>query len=140
MDEIAPAACSALESKESSSPSASGSFLLKSSAIARGGSALCAGGLQTKMSITSNGGSTALPEESLALAVETERGCELDSLWTSDGDIPRPGHGRKAMKKTSPTSGPYPGSDGSFQGSLEVSASHSETSRTASPPELEALP
>ena len=88
MDEIAPATSSALESKESSSPLASGRFLLKSSAIAGGGSTLYAGGLQTEMSITSNGDSTALPEESLALAAEAERGCELGALWTSarDGD------------------------------------------------------
>ena len=89
MDEIAPAASSALESKESSSPSASRRFLPKSSAIAGGGSTLYAGGLQTEMGITSNGGSVALPEESLALVAEAERGCELGALWTSakDGDI-----------------------------------------------------
>ena len=86
MDEIAPVASSALESKESSSPSASGRFLPKSSAIAGGGSALYAEGLQTEKGITSNGGSAALPEESLALAIEAERGCELGALWTSAGD------------------------------------------------------
>ena len=35
--------------------------------------------------ITSNGGSIALPEESLAFAAEPERGCELGALGTSDG-------------------------------------------------------
>ena len=86
MDKIAPAASSILESKESSSPSASGRFLPKSSAIEGGGSALYAGRLQTKMGITSNGGPAALPEESLAFAIEAERGCELGALGTSTGD------------------------------------------------------
>ena len=81
-----PATSSALESKESSSPSASGCFLPKSFAIEGGGSALYAGGLQTKMGITSNGGSAALPEESLALAAEAERGCAPGALGTSAGD------------------------------------------------------
>ena len=47
-------------------------------------SALCAGGLQTVIGMTSNGGSTALPEESLAFAAEPEQGCELGALGTSD--------------------------------------------------------
>ena len=81
-----PAASSALESKESSSPSASRHFLPKSTAIEGGGSALYAGGLQTEMGITSNGGSAALPEESLALAAEAERGCTPGALGTSVGD------------------------------------------------------
>ena len=143
MDEIALTASSALESKESSSPSASGRFLPKSFAIAEGGSALYIGGLQTEIGITSNGGTAALPEESLALAAEAKRGCEPGALWTSTEDgntAPTLGHGRRAMKKTSPTSGSYPRSDGSFQGSSETSASHFETSWTTSPPELEALP
>ena len=86
MDEIAPAASSALESKESSSPSAPRRFLLKSSGIEGGGSVLYAGGLQTEIGITSNGGLAALPEESLAFAVEAEGGCELGTLDTSVGD------------------------------------------------------
>ena len=86
MDEIASGASSALESKESSSPSALGRFLPKSSAIEWGGSVLYAGGLQTEMGITSNGGSVALPKESLAFAAEAERGCELGDLETSIGD------------------------------------------------------
>ena len=86
MDEIAPAASSALESKESSSLSALERFLPKSSAIEGGGSALYAGGLQTEMGITSNGGSAALPEESLAFAAEAKLGCELGSLGTSAED------------------------------------------------------
>ena len=80
MDEIVPAAGSALESKEPSSPLALGRFLPKSSAIAGGGSVLYAGGLQTEMGITSNRGSAALPEESLAFAAEVERGCKLGAL------------------------------------------------------------
>ena len=86
MDEIAPAASSGLESKESSSPLASGRFLPKSSAVEGGGSALYVGGLQTDMGITSNGGSVTLPEESLAFTVEAEKGCELGALGTSAGD------------------------------------------------------
>ena len=81
--EIAPAASSALESKESLSLSASRRSLPKSSSNEGGGSALYARGLQTEIGITSNGGSAALPEESLAFAAEAERGCELVSLETS---------------------------------------------------------
>ena len=82
MDEITPAASSALESKESSSPSALGRFLPKSFAIEEGGLELYAGGLQNEMGITSNGGLTTLPEESLALIAEAERGCAPGALGT----------------------------------------------------------
>ena len=161
-----PAASSTLESKESSSPSAPGHSLPKSSGIEGGGSALYAGGPQTEIGITSNGGSTALPEESLAFAAEAERGCELGALGTSVGDVnacpctwtwaegdeedvpnlgalplaPALGHGQRVMKKTSLTSGLYPRPDGSSQGSPETFASHFEASWTTSPPEIEALP
>ena len=66
MDETTPAASSTLKSKESPSPSASGLFPLNSSALDEGGAALYAGGLQTVMGMTFNGGSVAFPEESLA--------------------------------------------------------------------------
>ena len=36
------------------------------------------------MGMTSNGGSAALPEESLAFTAKPERGCELRALGTSD--------------------------------------------------------
>ena len=85
MDEITPAASSALESKESPYPQASGRFLPKSSTIEGGGSAFYVGGLQTKRGVTSNGSSVALPEESLVYAVEAERSCELGALGTSAG-------------------------------------------------------
>ena len=85
MDETAPAESSALKSKELPSPSASGRFLLNSSALEEEGSALYAGGLQTVIGMTSNGGSAALLEESLAFATEPERGCELGALGTLDG-------------------------------------------------------
>ena len=49
-------------------------------------------------------------------------------------------HGQRVMKKASPTSGLDPRPDGPSQGSLEVSTSHFETSGTASPLELKALP
>ena len=78
-----PAASSALKSKESPSPSASKRFLPNSSSLQGGGSALYAEGLQTVIGITSNEGSAALPEESLAFAAEQERGCELGALGTS---------------------------------------------------------
>ena len=50
---------------------------------------LRSGGLQTEIGITSNGDSTALPEESLAFAVKAERGWELGALGTSaqDGNV-----------------------------------------------------
>ena len=86
MDEIAPAASSSLESMESSSPKALRRSLPKSSGIEGGGSALYAGGLQTEIGITSNEGSVALSEESLAFVAEAERGCELGALGTSAGD------------------------------------------------------
>ena len=85
MDETAPAVSSALRSKESPSPSASKRFLPNSSALQRGGSALCVEGLQTVIGITSNGGSAALPEKSLVFAAEPERGCELGALGTLVG-------------------------------------------------------
>ena len=46
---------------------------------------LYAGGLQTVIGMTSNGGLAALLEESLAFAAEPERGCELGALGTLDG-------------------------------------------------------
>ena len=143
MDEIAPATSSTLESKESPSPSASGSFLPKSSAIEGGGSTLYVERLQTEMGITFNGGSAALPKKYLAFAAEAERGCELSALGTLAGGgntCPYTRTGQRVMKKASPTSGLYPRPNGPSQGSPEVTASHSETSRTTSPPELEALP
>ena len=91
MDETAPVASSALKRKESPSPSTSGRFPLSSSALDEGGSALYARGLQTVIGMTSNRGLTALPEESLAFAIEPERGYELGALETSDeGDITCP--------------------------------------------------
>ena len=93
--------------------------------------------------MTSNGGSAALPEESLAFAAEPERGCELGALGASDGGgntCPTHGRGRKVRKKTSPTSGLYPRTGGPSQESPEFSASHSGTFGTASPLEPKALP
>ena len=87
MDETAPAASLALESKESPSPSASGLFPLNSSSLDEGGAALYAGGLHTVMGMTSNGGSAALLEESLAFPANPERGYELGALGTSDKDV-----------------------------------------------------
>ena len=85
MDETAPAASSALKSKESPSLPASGPFVFNSSALEEGGSTLYAGGLQTVIGMTSNGCSAALQEESFVFAVEPERGCELGALGTSAG-------------------------------------------------------
>ena len=85
-NEIAPAASSALENKESSSPSVPKRSLPKSSSIEGGGLVPYVGGLQTKIGITYNGGLAALPEESLAFAAEAERGCELGALSTSTRD------------------------------------------------------
>ena len=80
-----PTTSSASKSKESLSPSTSERFLPFFSSLEGGGSALYAGGLQTVIGITSNEGSAALPEESLAFAAEPERGCELGALGTSAG-------------------------------------------------------
>ena len=82
-----PTASSTLESKESPSSSASKRFLPNSSALEGGGSTLYTGGLQTIIGITSNGGSTTFPEESLAFAAEPEWSCELEALGTSAGGI-----------------------------------------------------
>ena len=46
---------------------------------------LYAGGFQTVIGITSNGGSVALPEESLTFAAEPEQDYELRALGTSAG-------------------------------------------------------
>ena len=92
---------------------------------------LYARGLQTEIRITSNGGSAALPEESLAFTAKAERGYELGSLGTSAGvAMPAPalGHEQSVTKKTSPTSGLYPRTDGSSQGSPETFTSHFEAS------------
>ena len=85
MDETAPAASSALKRKESPSPSALKRFLPNASAFEGGGWALYVGGLQTVIGINSNGGSAALPEESLTFAVEPEWSYELGALGTSAG-------------------------------------------------------
>ena len=85
MDETASAASSTLESMESPSPSSSKRFLPDSSAFEGEGSALYAGGLQTVIGITSNGGATAFLEESLAFAVEPKRSCKLGALGTLAG-------------------------------------------------------
>ena len=68
MDETAPAASSALRSKESPSPPVSEPFLFNSSALEEGGLTLYAGGFQTVMDMTFNGCLTALPEELFAFA------------------------------------------------------------------------
>ena len=92
MDETAPAASSALRSKESPSPSVLEPFLFNSSSFEEGGLTLYVGGFQTVMGITSNGCSTVLPEESFAFAAEPERGCELKSLGIlAEGDNSYPG-------------------------------------------------
>ena len=143
MDKTAPAASSTFESKESPSPSAPRLFLLNSSALDEGGAALYARGLETIMGMTSNGGSAALPEESLTFAAETERGWELglsEPQTKAASPAPALGRGQKVKKKTTPTSGLYPRMGCPSQESPEFSASHSGTSGTASPPEPKALP
>ena len=151
IDETAPAASSALKSKESPSPSASGRFPLCSSALDEGSSVLYAGELQTVIGMTSNGGSAALPEESLAFAAEPEQGCELGanrgwelgSLGTSDeGDItcPNTRTWAEGEEEDDPNFGTLPRTDGPSQESPKFSASHSGTSGTTSPLESKALP
>ena len=62
MDETAPAASSALRSKELPSLPVLESFLFNSSALGEGGLTLFASGFQTVMGMTANGCSTVLPE------------------------------------------------------------------------------
>ena len=83
MDEIAPAASSALRSKESPSPPVSEPFLFNSSDLEEGGLTLYAGGFQTVMGMTASGCSIALPEEPFAFATDSERDCKLEALGTS---------------------------------------------------------
>ena len=123
MDKIAPAASSALESKESPSSSTPGLFPLNSSALDEGGAALYAWGLQTVMGMTSNGGLTALPEESLAFAAETERGCELRALETSgEGGItcPRTRTWAEGEEEDDPNFGTLPQDGPLFTGESRV--------------------
>ena len=104
---------------------------------------LYAGGLQTVIGITSNGGSTALPEESLAFAAKPKQNCELGALGTSAGGSDTCLYTRTSVEgddEDIPNSGLCPKPDDPSQESPELSASHSETSGTASPPEPEALP
>ena len=94
------------------------------------------------MGITSNGGSAALPEKSLAFVIEQERSCELGALGTSargGNTCPYTRTWVEGDEEDIPTSRFYPKLGGPSQGSPEVFASHSEISGTASPPELEAL-
>ena len=72
MDETTPTASFALVSSKSSPPSAPKRSLPTSPDVGEGGRALYAEGLQTRMGRTFNGGSIALPEESLAPVVEDE--------------------------------------------------------------------
>ena len=71
MDETAPAASSALRSKESPSSPVSEPFLFNSSDLEEGGLTLYAGGFQTVMGMTTSSCSTTLPEEPFAFAADS---------------------------------------------------------------------
>ena len=82
MDETAPAASSALRSKESPSPPILdfGSFIFNSSALREGDLTLFVSGFQTVMGMTANGCSTAPPKRLFAFAADLERGYELKTI------------------------------------------------------------
>ena len=93
MEEIAPAASSALKSKESSSSPILdfGFFLFNSSTLRGGGLALSEGGFQTVIDITSNGCSMAPPKRFFAFTVGLEKGNKLMTTGasaTGDGASP----------------------------------------------------
>ena len=85
MDETAPAASSALRSKESPSLPIfySGAFLFNSSTLRGGDLTLSIGGFQTVMGITSNGCSEAPPKRLFAFTTDLEGGCELKTIGAS---------------------------------------------------------
>ena len=87
MDETAPAASSALKSKESPSPLIfySGSFPFNSSALREDDLTLFVGGFQTVRGMTANGCSTAPPKRLFAFAADLEWGCELETVGASAG-------------------------------------------------------
>ena len=85
MDETAPAASSALRSKESPSPPVSEPFLFNLSDLEEDGLTLYVGGFQTVMGMTASDCSTALPDEPFAFAIDSEQDCELEALGTSAG-------------------------------------------------------
>ena len=92
MDETAPAASSALRSKESPSLSIfdSGSFLFNSSALLESDLTLFFGGFQTVRGMTANGCSTTPPKRLFPFAVDLEWGCELETVGASArGDCAR---------------------------------------------------
>ena len=92
MDETAPAASSALRSKESPSSSIfdSGAFLFNSSARRGGDLILSVGGFQTVMGITANGCSANPPKRFFAFEADLEGGCELKTIGASAaGDCAR---------------------------------------------------
>ena len=123
MDETAPAASSALRSKESPSPSVSEPFFFNSSALKEDGLTLCAGGFQTVIGMTSNGCSAALPEESFAFTIEPEWGYELRALRTSaGGDNTRPGTRTwlEREEEDAPSFGTLPQAGRSFSTESEV--------------------
>ena len=123
MDQTAPAASSALKSKESSSPSVSEPFLFNSSALEEGGLTLCAGGFQTVIGMTSNGCLATLPEESFAFAAEPEWGCKLRALGTSAGgnnSCPDTRTWVEGEEEDSPSFGTLPQAGPSFSTESEV--------------------
>ena len=85
MDKTAPAASSALRSKESPSSPVSEPFLYNSFELEEGGLTLWARGFQTVMGMTASSCSTALPKEPFTFATDLERDCELQALRTSVG-------------------------------------------------------
>ena len=88
MDEIAPAARSALKSKESPSSLIfySEAFFFNFSARRGGDLTLSVGGFQTVMGITANGCSADPSKRFFAFAKDLEGGCELKTIGASAAD------------------------------------------------------
>ena len=142
MDETAPAASSAFDSSESSSPSAPKRSLLTSSGIEGGSSVLSSRGFQTEIGITSNGDSVALPEGPLVTAAGEERRRRPVTLGTSaKGGSACPFSWILAEDdgEDAPNLG-YPYPDSSSPVSPRVFASRFASSSTMPPLEPEALP
>ena len=87
MDETAPAASSALRSRESPSPPlySPRSFLFDSSALRGGDLTLLVGGFQIVMGTIASDCLMASPKGISAFVVDLERGCELKVVGASDG-------------------------------------------------------
>ena len=141
MDETAPAASSALESKESlfSSTFGFGFFLFNSAALRGGDLAFPEGGFQMVIGIIANGCSTAAPKRLLASTSGLEGGGSKPWEPRLKATTPAPALGQE-KSETPPISELWPEPAGPSQWSLIFSFSHFGASETSPPNKPKSLP